>query len=647
MIYDGRLERERHKLTRMRFTPGESIQDYTERFSDAYTDLEGALSSLPELMTVTTGLAATLYLISFGEDKSITPLIQNLWDFKPFTFELISERLCAKHIRCETVERPELNFFKSSKRQSNSKKPDKLKQQESKRQESKEFNPKPVTPTSFPKKEPSKVESVKERIAWKIKEIQDLSLSEANNIEENTESVENPSSKNSSVVSSFCLTEEINHINVNVPDTDLVYNSGATKTTVNNFDLLINPKKIFKLMNMFGGAVSVTHVGSMMFGEIVIFPVYYSPNGPRNLVSTTQLKDHGLKIIHNHQKVFVNKGDNLVFKFHRIGDLYISSSKPSSLKTSIYNVDIPSDWHIILGHPSDSYLKKFLSINKLTSTKIVKCEIYAQCQLKKLPHSQPIPSANEPFQKIHSDVLQITPICSAGFKYVLVLIDDFTRYNKIFLLKKKSESAKKILKFIMEIRTKTEKTSAYFHSDRGGKFNSNYLLTAFDEFGITVERGPADSPQTNGLAERFNQGLLVKMRCILAQSSIPIKLWDKAARYASFLINILPSKPLSWVLPFDKLKQVNLVVEPVCDLSKLIPFSIKAFVHRKTSYKISPPSQEMLFVGYEPHLDAGRFFSPHNHHIIISRDFTTVPLNFKYNSSSLKKIPSCLPSTLR
>jgi transposase InsO family protein len=68
-------------------------------------------------------------------------------------------------------------------------------------------------------------------------------------------------------------------------------------------------------------------------------------------------------------------------------------------------------------------------------------------------------------------------------------------------MKAKSELESKILSFINKIVNKTGKCPAVTHTDRGAEFNSNYFCSALNKLGITVEAGPAESPQTNGLAE--------------------------------------------------------------------------------------------------------------------------------------------------
>ena len=117
--------------------------------------------------------------------------------------------------------------------------------------------------------------------------------------------------------------------------------------------------------------------------------------------------------------------------------------------------------------------------------------------------------------------------------------------------------------FIQEIQNHLHITPAILHTDRGGEFGSTVFKTFLSEKGISLEQGPANSPQTNGLAKRFNQAILVKMRCMLAQSSVPLKYLDKAAQFASTLINMLPSSLLGWKSPISVLHEVDSMIEQV------------------------------------------------------------------------------------
>jgi hypothetical protein len=246
---------------------------------------------------------------------------------------------------------------------------------------------------------------------------------------------------------------------------------------------------------------------------------------------------------------------------------------------TISEPDPKLDYHILLGHPSDKYLQqffKFYNITPIKKNQMAKhCKVCKQCKLKQSPHSNPLPTTDRTFKTLHINVLQISPPSKSSMKYVLVITNDSSRFNRIYLMRHKSDSEGKILSYVNEILNKTGKCPAIIHTNRGGEFSSKKFLSALEKLGIRIKVGPANSPQTNGLAKRFNQTLLVKIRCLLAQSSVPINYWDKAARYASTLINILPSKALNWSLPVNVLSELNLCIKPVRDINKLIPFGLK------------------------------------------------------------------------
>ncbi|PLW13043.1 hypothetical protein PCANC_05600 [Puccinia coronata f. sp. avenae] len=186
--------------------------------------------------------------------------------------------------------------------------------------------------------------------------------------------------------------------------------------------------------------------------------------------------------------------------------------------------------------------------------------------------------------------------------------------------------------------------TAIIHTDRGGESSSKNFLSKLHQLGIRIEAGSANSPQTNGLDKRFNQTLLMKIRCLLAQSSVPINYWDEAAQYASTLINILPSKSLNWSSPVNVLSELNLCIEPIRDINKLIPFGLKVHVSHRPPSIISAPSKPLICLGYKDHSDALRFFDSTQRHIFISRDYTPSKLSFPYNSPTLLiKPPETLP----
>ena len=65
------------------------------------------------------------------------------------------------------------------------------------------------------------------------------------------------------------------------------------------------------------------------------------------------------------------------------------------------------------------------------------------------------------------DTLEIFPTIRRGNRYILVSINDYTRFNQIYLMQSKDQSEGMIISFFTELENKLEMTPAYFHSDRG------------------------------------------------------------------------------------------------------------------------------------------------------------------------------------
>ncbi|MBW0549977.1 hypothetical protein O181_089692, partial [Austropuccinia psidii MF-1] len=137
--------------------------------------------------------------------------------------------------------------------------------------------------------------------------------------------------------------------------------------------------------------------------------------------------------------------------------------------------------------------------------------------------------------------------------------------------------------------------------------------------------GPPVSPQTNGIAERFNQTLLTKIRCLLAQSKIPAQLWNEAAKHGSLLLNLLPHKAINMESPLKVLQRTNATIESEMELNKLIPFGIKTTVHvRKNDSKLDPRGETLKALTYKEYLDGMRFYNDQTKRL--RQDIITLPI---------------------
>ncbi|KAJ9552989.1 hypothetical protein OSB04_017034 [Centaurea solstitialis] len=104
---------------------------------------------------------------------------------------------------------------------------------------------------------------------------------------------------------------------------------------------------------------------------------------------------------------------------------------------------------------------------------------------------------------LHGDICgPIDPPTPAGNIYILVLVDDFSRYMWSFLLKHKNDAADVIKRFKKSIENRTGKEIKTFHTDRGGEFTSNDFNRFWNEEGVARMLTAPYSPQQNGIVER-------------------------------------------------------------------------------------------------------------------------------------------------
>ncbi|MBW0523789.1 hypothetical protein O181_063504 [Austropuccinia psidii MF-1] len=301
------------------------------------------------------------------------------------------------------------------------------------------------------------------------------------------------------------------------------------------------------------------------------------------------------------------------------------------------------DWHSLLGHPSDEYTKQLLSSKKITGTftSSSECQVCLHAKIKRLPHSRHLPSTHSPFTKIHMDTLEISLPSCQGYCYVLAIIDDFSRFNSIYLMTEKGRAEAFIKSFLNELKNKLNITPAYIHTDRGGEFDSNNFKQNLLARGICLERGPAHSPQTNGVAERFNQSLITKFRCLLAQSNIPITYWDKAVLHASLLLNHLPHRFLNTSSPNDVLLRVSSTIQPIRDLKTFLPFGINIVVKNENpGSKVNPSGQAMKALTFKPYSDTLRVLDVVTGKIRVTCDYSQLKSE---TTVMLRKDPCVLP----
>nr|GEZ02921.1 hypothetical protein [Tanacetum cinerariifolium] len=148
---------------------------------------------------------------------------------------------------------------------------------------------------------------------------------------------------------------------------------------------------------------------------------------------------------------------------------------------------------LISGLPKFKYAKEHL------------CPSCEQGKSKRASHlPKPVPNSKQRLHLLHMDLcgpMQVTSI--NGKCYVLVIVDDYSRYTWVHFLRTKDEMHK----------TETK---------------NHILKEYFDSVGITHETSAAKTPQQNGVVERRNRTLVEAARTMLIFSLALLFLWAEA-----------------------------------------------------------------------------------------------------------------------
>ena len=164
------------------------------------------------------------------------------------------------------------------------------------------------------------------------------------------------------------------------------------------------------------------------------------------------------------------------------------------------------------------------------------------------PHAQLqlFPAASR-FELVHIDILggrTSLPETAGGHKYILNIIDHFTRYCVAVPLKdQKAETVADafvthwVWRFAAPMR---------LHSDQGTNFESTLFAEMCQRLHIAKSRTLAYNPRSNGSVERVNRTILAILRALVADQP---KRWDQLLPQALFAYNTTPHRSTG-VSPF-------------------------------------------------------------------------------------------------
>ncbi|GJT21643.1 retrovirus-related pol polyprotein from transposon TNT 1-94 [Tanacetum coccineum] len=115
-----------------------------------------------------------------------------------------------------------------------------------------------------------------------------------------------------------------------------------------------------------------------------------------------------------------------------------------------------------------------------------------------------------------------------GKKYILVIVDDYSRFTWVKFLRSKDETPEFVINFLKQIQVGLNKTVRYIRTDNGTEFVNQVMSKYYEGVGIFHQKSVPRTPQQNGVVERRNHTLVEAARTMLIFSKALMFLWAEA-----------------------------------------------------------------------------------------------------------------------
>nr|GEX61940.1 retrovirus-related Pol polyprotein from transposon TNT 1-94 [Tanacetum cinerariifolium] len=138
------------------------------------------------------------------------------------------------------------------------------------------------------------------------------------------------------------------------------------------------------------------------------------------------------------------------------------------------------------------------------------CPSCEQGKSKRASHPpKPVPNSRQRLHLLLMDLCRPMRISSInGKRYVLVIVDDYSRYTWVHFLRSKDEAPKVIIKFLKRITVLLQSPVIIIRTDNDTEFMNQVLKEYFDNVGISHQMSSVQTPQQNGVNDREDIGKL-------------------------------------------------------------------------------------------------------------------------------------------
>ncbi|GJU23305.1 ribonuclease H-like domain-containing protein [Tanacetum coccineum] len=317
-----------------------------------------------------------------------------------------------------------------------------------------------------------------------------------------------------------------------------IVNSGCSKHMTENLKLLTNfVEKCLGTVKFRNDQIApILGYADLVQGTITIKRVYYVEGLNHNLFFVGQFCDADLEVAFRKSTCYIRdlKGNDILTGSRGI-DLYSITLQDTTTPNPICLMAKATSsqawlWHRRLSHlnfDTINLLSKNNIVTGLLNLKFVKDHLCSSCELRKAKrksfHTKTTPSSKRRLQLLHMDLCGPMRVESINRKkYVLVIVDDYSRYNWTYFLRSKDETPAVLIDFLTLVQRGLHAQVRTVQTDKGTEFLNKTLHTYFAKEGIRHETSTARTPEQNSIVERRNRTFVEAARPMLSAAKVPL-----------------------------------------------------------------------------------------------------------------------------
>ncbi|TYZ66515.1 hypothetical protein PybrP1_006514 [[Pythium] brassicae (nom. inval.)] len=221
-----------------------------------------------------------------------------------------------------------------------------------------------------------------------------------------------------------------------------------------------------------------------------------------------------------------------------------------------------------------------------------------------------------PLELVHTDVVgPMETKSKGGARYGLVLVDEWSRFVVIYLLKTKSQVLQSVKAYKSEMEATTGERLRCLRSDNGSEYISKAFATFYSSSGIKHQTSAPYSPQQNGLAECANRSLVEMARSMLQYQHMSKEWWGEALKTAAYTVNRLTNTARKDTTPYE------LLCKRRPNVAHMRVFGARGFVHVDNAKrsKWDAKAHRCVFLGYAEGSKAYCVWDANDDRVVVSR----------------------------